>query len=347
MFFSPLQHLHVSLQGSSRGNPLAPAVGREMHQIRARRCSSRSCGAVGGACGVSAALSPGRCRLEACGVSCPAWHCAQGTVPFPFGKDNEGILPSSCHSSGRSCLQPRCFPSPAACAEASLRSCPARGMGSGSRDLEERAGLPQTSLPCSRRSVGRTRKPRSPRCCAARLGGGERGASSRLSTIRSLYSRQILWQQSALDAPIAAVISCPIAAKAAIIPGLALELRYPPVRTPLRGRGCRSRAARGSPERKAVTVPLSPRVTSWLRGSLFGGQGALLGCFRAAGSVPGGARLNGGLGVLHPHLMGWLWQGGALSVVPGSAARVGVAAPKWSCPRLVGFWCCCGLMAGF
>lgn len=84
-----------------------------------------------------------------------------------------------------------------------------------------------------------------------------------------------------------------------------------------------------------MTVPLSPRATSWLRGSLFGGQGALLGRFRAAGSVPGGARLNVGLGVLHPRLMGWLWQGGALSVVPGSAVRV--AAPKWSCPRLVGF----------
>lgn len=76
-----------------------------------------------------------------------------------------------------------------------------------------------------------------------------------------------------------------------------------------------------------MTVPLSPRATSWLRGSLFGGQGALLGHFRAAGAVLAGARLNGGLGVLHPHLMGCPWQGGALSIAPGSAAAR-VAAPS-------------------
>lgn len=104
LFFSSLQHLHVSLQGSGRGNPLAPAVEREMHQIRARRCSSRSCGAGGGARAGSLLPSPGRCCLEACGVSCPAWHPARGTVPFPFGKDNEGSsLPPAAALAAAAC----------------------------------------------------------------------------------------------------------------------------------------------------------------------------------------------------------------------------------------------------
>lgn len=156
-FPSP-QHLGVSLQGSSRG--IFSLLQLNVKCIKSLQdvadCASAAqggdlcCGQVSSAlCGQ---MQPGARRLE----MFPALPgtSIQGTVPFPFGKDNEGSsLPPPGPPDVAACAdRPRCFSAP----ETLLCSIPARGDRFGQsiskkgprKAGREGKGFPKSQRPC-------------------------------------------------------------------------------------------------------------------------------------------------------------------------------------------------------